>query len=53
MSAWLSIYEHDGATEEGDDWRMKGIDGESFALGFQGIHPSKGDQDDSHGQEGN
>ena len=39
--------------DEGDDGQMKGIDGKSFPLIFQGMHPSKGDQADSDGEEDN
>lgn len=38
--AWLSIYEHDGTPEESDASKMKGGNGESFDMGFQGMHPS-------------
>jgi hypothetical protein len=36
VRAWLSICEHYGAIEEGDDVKMKGMGGESFSLGFHG-----------------
>lgn len=52
VRGWLSICKHGGAPEGGGDGEMDGMDGESFALGFQGTPPPEGDRGDGDSEQG-